>query len=54
VAPQNELGNVPSLSIWWNNLRSSFFEGLLDVCTKTIWPWWVFCLCICLVFGEDF
>jgi hypothetical protein len=41
VALYNELGSVSSVSILWNNLRNigiSFSVGLVEFCTKTIWP----------------
>ena len=41
VASENEDGNIPSLSIHWNRLKSvginSFFK-LMELGTKTIWP----------------
>ena len=41
MASENEYGNIPSLSVHWNRLKSvgiNSFLKLEDLGTKTMWP----------------
>ena len=50
MASEKEFGNVPSLSIQWNNWSTIVIRSSLEVwlkgCIKAMWPWYFF-----LIFG---